>query len=909
MFILFLPSAATPAAAQTFLGCLEADGQDGSSFNLVTTNPVQAGDAVVYFAGARQGNQDDNTTTIADLEDDFAFPSASIDEIRVHGGIDTGGALFAPQVYYIDFDAAAIPSGTSVPITENGAGSADFGVCAVAISNVDQVAVADVTSDTGTSMSTTISTAPVSIQSGDVLLAGFAEINQYQVVSSSGSGAASGLTLYTPLNAPNNINTLAGGTASTSGSASYEITYGTAGFSSASILAFRGSPNSDPVFASGASTSLSVDEDDAATSLSALLEAGDPDTGQTLTWSVASAPANGTLAGFPATATSGTGVQPSGVTYEPNTDFAGSDSFEIQVDDGNGGTDNITVSVTVNNLAPVFTSAATASFAENATGPALDNDATNGGDGTADSGVTYSLSGTDASAFTIDAGTGALSFASAPDFESPTDSDGNNEYVVDVTADDGEASNNTAVQSLTITVTDVTETPVATTSAASAVTSTEATLNGTVGTGGGPDATITFEYYVSAEGAGTATTVAATPSTTDGESGVTVTADLTGLIPNTEYTFEVISTTDEGTTRGGTQAFTTVVVDLQVTDGSAAGLDVTASASGGTANNVVGVFSLSASSAGATVDAVSITNDNPGVPDISAARLFASPDQTLDVGSDTRLEELAVDNTNAPASFDFSGFSESLSTSETYFILAIDIDADAVASDVRFFLGAPSDLTLTGAQVVSVNGQSQTTFTDLPLSNASATLPVEMAGFEATPSNGQVELRWATLTETNNSGFNVQRRIGKSQGWTSLARIAGAGNSSDRQSYRFTDDALPYEASAVEYRLQQVDVDGTESFTEPVAVEMADVDRIELLGTSPNPTRTRATVRFAVPDDAEDARLVLFDLLGRQVRSLAVTGSGRQKTTLDTDGLATGTYFLRLTAGGQVRTTKLTVVR
>jgi len=225
------------------------------------------------------------------------------------------------------------------------------------------------------------------------------------------------------------------------------------------------------------------------------------------------------------------------------------------------------------------------------------------------------------------------------------------------------------------------------------------------------------------------------------------------------------------------------------------------------------------------------------------------------------------------------------------------------------YLEAPSDLTLTGAQVVSVNGQSQTTFTDLPLSNASATLPVELVTFEATPEEGRVQLQWVTATETGNAGFDVQRRIEKSQGWTSLARIAGVGNSTDRQSYRFTDDALPYEASSVEYRLQQVDVDGTESFTEPVAVEMAGVDRIELLGTSPNPTRTRATVRFAVPDDAVDARLVLFDLLGRQVRSLAVTGSGRQKTTLDTDGLATGTYFLRLTARGQVRTTKLTVVR
>ena len=261
----------------------------------------------------------------------------------------------------------------------------------------------------------------------------------------------------------------------------------------------------------------------------------DSDTGQTLTWTVASGPSNGALSGFPATASSGTGVQPSGVTYEPNTDYVGGDSFEIQVDDGNGGTDNITVNVAVNNLAPVFSSAATASFQENGTGTVLDNDATNGGDGTTDSGVTYSIGGTDAGAFTIDSATGALSFNAAPDFENPADSDGNNEYLVDVTADDGEASNNTTTQTITITVTNVT-------------------------------------------------------------------------------------------------------ADLALFDGSAAGLNVTASINPGTSNNRVGVVELSATQDEAVLEALSITNSNAGIAGISAARLFLSSDPALDVGTfDTEL--------------------------------------------------------------------------------------------------------------------------------------------------------------------------------------------------------------------------------------------------------------------------------
>jgi hypothetical protein len=221
-------------------------------------------------------------------------------------------------------------------------------------------------------------------------------------------------------------------------------------------------PNTAPTFTAGASTSLTVDEDDPATSISSQLEVDDPDGGQTLEWTVSSGPSNGPLAGFPATESGGTGVQPSGVTYEPNIDFSGSDAFDVEVSDGNGGSATITVNVTVNNLSPVFNSSNTTSFAENGTGTVLDVNADDGGDGSNDSGVDYSITGgTDSGALSINTSTGELSFDSAPDFETPTDSDGQNDYVVDVTADDGASSNNTTTQTITVNVTDVNEPPTA----------------------------------------------------------------------------------------------------------------------------------------------------------------------------------------------------------------------------------------------------------------------------------------------------------------------------------------------------------------------------------------------------------------------------------------------------------------
>ena len=70
--------------------------------------------------------------------------------------------------------------------------------------------------------------------------------------------------------------------------------------------------------------------------------------------------------------------------------------------------------------------------------------------------LTYSLSGVDAAKFTINSGTGVLTFGSAPNFEAPTDAGGNNVYDVIVQASDGVLFD---AQAIAVTVADVNEAP------------------------------------------------------------------------------------------------------------------------------------------------------------------------------------------------------------------------------------------------------------------------------------------------------------------------------------------------------------------------------------------------------------------------------------------------------------------
>ncbi|WP_269616449.1 cadherin domain-containing protein [Prochlorococcus marinus] len=76
---------------------------------------------------------------------------------------------------------------------------------------------------------------------------------------------------------------------------------------------------------------------------------------------------------------------------------------------------------------------------------------------TANEPITWSLNGgADASKFSINSSTGALTFSSAPDFESPNDADSGNNYIVIVRATD--TSSDTSDQTITINIADIDDT-------------------------------------------------------------------------------------------------------------------------------------------------------------------------------------------------------------------------------------------------------------------------------------------------------------------------------------------------------------------------------------------------------------------------------------------------------------------
>ena len=204
------------------------------------------------------------------------------------------------------------------------------------------------------------------------------------------------------------------------------------------------------------------------------------------------------------------------------------------------------------------------------------------------------------------------------------------------------------------------------------------------------------------------------------------------------------------------------------------------------------------------------------------------------------------------------------------------------------------------------------------LGSESQPLPVELAAFEASlTEGGAARLSWKTLSEDGNARFVVERRTEAQQeragAWEQVTTVesqAPGGTSTEALSYSFTDQALPFEAQRLTYRLVQHDIDGSATVLAERAVEVGSPEQFALHGSFPNPFQERTTIRYELPEERE-VTIAVHDARGRKVRTLlrGEAQRGRQETTFAAEALASGVYFVRMQAGDYRETRKLVLVR
>ena len=226
-------------------------------------------------------------------------------------------------------------------------------------------------------------------------------------------------------------------------------------------------------------------------------------------------------------------------------------------------------------------------------------------------------------------------------------------------------------------------------------------------------------------------------------------------------------------------------------------------------------------------------------------------------------------------------------------------------SDFQFNLGAEGDSLTIEIEVTSTGSFEPIAVDDI---RVTGTVPVELSAFDAVADGRAAVLSWATASETNNAGFDVELQS-PGTAWRALDFVNGHGTTSEARSYSFRVDGLA--PGTHRFRLRQVDLDGAATYSPEVEVAIGVAGAFEVSAVGPNPIQRTAALTVAVAE-AQAVTVALYDVLGRLVATPfqgTLEAGTAQQVAVDASALPAGTYVVRVSGERFAETQRVTVVR
>jgi hypothetical protein len=174
-------------------------------------------------------------------------------------------------------------------------------------------------------------------------------------------------------------------------------------------------------------------------------------------------------------------------------------------------------------------------------------------------------------------------------------------------------------------------------------------------------------------------------------------------------------------------------------------------------------------------------------------------------------------------------------------------------------------------------------------------VPVELHSFTSEIAGNSLMLKWVTATETNNSGFEVQKSYDQKT-WTTMEFIEGAGTTTAVNSYSYTERITS--AGICYYRLKQIDYNGVAEIHGPIEVDLSQNMKYVLGQNYPNPFNPSTTLSYSLPQSGF-VKLSVYNQIGEEVAQLVNENkeAGNYEVTFDASGLTSGVYFYKLSSG------------
>lgn len=178
-------------------------------------------------------------------------------------------------------------------------------------------------------------------------------------------------------------------------------------------------------------------------------------------------------------------------------------------------------------------------------------------------------------------------------------------------------------------------------------------------------------------------------------------------------------------------------------------------------------------------------------------------------------------------------------------------------------------------------------------------IPVELVSFTINISGNGIILNWITASELNNMGFEIERTSSVTstlREWETIGFIEGNGTTAESNHYAFIDSFLSQ--GIYQYRLKQINFDGSFEYSQIVKVEIFSVNEFMLNQNYPNPFNPSTTISYQLPVSG-NVTLKVYDLLGREAATLVdeYKPAGRYEVEFDAGQLASGVYYYTLQSG------------